>query len=171
MAVDLERDWPLVVAGGAALVGIVALARGGRQVPTQEPVVTGGTSADFLAVVQAQAAIEQSRQQAFASAFSSLIGGMAQIEQTRLQAATAQEVARLQAEVAKAQADAQLRAIQAQTQAQTQLGLFGLIGSVLGLIFSREATARAAVQRQAAQTRALWMPLQTRALPVYGRTA
>lgn len=171
MAVELERDWPVIVAGGAALVGIIALTRGGRLVPTQEPIVTGGSPADFGAVVQAQAAIEQSRQQAFAAAFSSLIGGMAQIEQTRLQAATAQEVARLQAEVAKAQAEAQLRAVQAQASAQTQLGLFGLIGSILGVIFSQEATARASVQRQAALTRAPWTPLQLRSMPTYGRTA
>lgn len=171
MAVDLERDWPIALAGGAALVGVIALVRGGRQVPTQEPIVTGGSPADFAAVVQAQAAIEQSRQHAFASAFGSLIGGMAQIEQTRLQAATAQEIARLQAEVAKAQAEAQLRAVQAQASAQTQLGLFGLIGSILGIIFSQEATARASVQRQAAMTRTAWVPLQTRSLPAYGRTA
>jgi multidrug efflux pump subunit AcrA (membrane-fusion protein) len=172
VAVDLERDWPILAAAGAGVIGLLVLTRAGREVVTQQPVVTGGTSADFQAAVQAQVQLAQARQQAAASMFGTLVGAFAQTEQTRLQTAAAIEAARLQAEIAKAQAEAQIKAAQAQAGAQTSLGLFGFLGALLPFIFklSQETTARAALQRRLALEGARALPLQVAPTPMLART-
>jgi hypothetical protein len=170
MAVDLKRDWPIVAAAGAGVLGLLVLTRAGREVVTQQPVVTGGTSADFQAAVQAQVQLAQARQQAAASMFGTLVGAFAQTEQTRLQTAAAIEAARLQAEIARVQAEAQVRAVQAQAGAQTTLGLFGFLGALLPFIFSQEVTARASLQRRLALEGARALPLQVAPTPLLART-
>jgi hypothetical protein len=172
VAVHLERDWPVIAAAGAGVLGLLVLTRAGREVVTQQPVITGGTSADFQAAVQAQVQLAQAREQAAAAMFGSLVGALAQTEQTRVQSAAAVETMRLQAEIAKAQAEAQVRAVQAQTSAQTSLGFFGLLGTILPILFraSEETTARAWVQRWSALRGAPALPFQVAPTPLLGRT-
>lgn len=155
MAVEWKRDWPLVAAGGAAVVGLVLVARGGRREAGQELVRLGPAAGDYQAQVQAQVALEQTRLQTQGQLLSVYTQALiareqtaAQLEAARLQAQATMEAARLQAQVQQAQISAQLQAQQAQAAAQSQAQWLNFAAILLPFLFSEETTWRGLQARE-----------------------
>ena len=174
MAIDLERDWPIVAAGAAGVLGLVMLARSRGEVVGQKPVAIGVSGlAEYYgaaaSAVQAQTALQ-------GQMFTALVGGLVERERAmaltkaaeyeylakKEQTAALVEAARLEASLREREIQAQLEAARMQAAAQQQQATLGFLGGILGAIiglFCWETTSQAA-ERQALQN------MRTPVLPV-----
>ena len=176
MAFDIERDWPIVAAGAAGVLGLVMLARSRGEVVGQRPVAIGVSGlAEYYgaaaSAVQAQTALQ-------GQMFSALVGGLVERERAmaltkaaeyeylarskaaeyeylvrKEQTAALVEAARLEASLREREIQAQLEAARMQAAAQQQQATLGFLGGILGAIiglFCWQTTSQA-TERQALQ--------------------
>jgi hypothetical protein len=148
---DMERDWPLVAAGVAAVIGVVVVAKGGGGV-TNVPVTTGTRSADYQAALQAEVAMSQARIQGQTALASALISGYVQTQAQIQQTAQAEMAYKAKL----AEIDMQRASIAGQQAVQSQSNLLGFLGGVVPLLFGlfcEDETDRALVARRVASGR------------------
>lgn len=145
MAFELKKDWPVVAAAGAAVVGAVLLT---KQTSGQQPIVYGGggDGEGYAAALQAQTQITTAELGVKRDLFSILIGEYGATEREKIQAGVAMEAL----DVKRAEISGQLESSRAASAAERQKAEYGFLGNIIAGIFglfSWETTKQAISNR------------------------